>query len=49
MHKRKPTSSLSRRLLVGAKICERYLIGAFDPAQEDTPADCQIYARALRL
>jgi hypothetical protein len=27
MHKRKPTSSFSRRLLVGAKICERYLIG----------------------
>src|SRR5579863_10330449 len=27
MHKRKPTSSLSRWLLVGAKICERYLIG----------------------
>ena len=49
MHNRKPTSSLSRRLLVGAKICERYLIGVFGPAQEDTPADCQIYARALRL
>ena len=39
MHKRKPTSSLSRRLLVGAKICERYLIGVFSPAQEDTPAN----------
>src|SRR5579864_3967880 len=34
MHKRKPTNSLSRRLLVGAKICLRYLIGVFDPAQE---------------
>src|ERR1700724_1529392 len=39
MHNRKPTSSLSRRLLVGAKICERYLIGMFSPAQEDTPAN----------
>ena len=28
-HNRKPISSLSRRLLVGAKICERYLIGVF--------------------
>src|SRR6202049_3532015 len=34
MHKRKPTSSFSRRLLVGAKICLRYLIGVFDPWQE---------------
>src|ERR1700693_5007008 len=34
MHNRKPISSLSRRLLVGAKICLRYLIGVFDPAQE---------------
>src|ERR1700722_1584493 len=49
MHNRKPTSSLSRRLLVGAKICERYLIGVFSPAQEDTPADCQIYVRASQL
>jgi hypothetical protein len=29
MHQRKPTNSFSRRLLVGAKICERYLIGDF--------------------
>src|SRR5271170_3355202 len=34
MQNRKPTSSLSRRLLVGAKIGERYLIGVFRTAQE---------------
>src|ERR1700690_3665441 len=34
IHKRKPTSSLSRRLLVGAKICERYLIGVLGTTQE---------------
>ena len=38
MHNRKPISSLSRRLLVGAKICLRYLIGVFDPSRKDTPA-----------
>ena len=38
MHNKKPMSSLSRRLLVGAKICLRYLIGVFGPAQGDTPA-----------
>src|ERR1700685_1203500 len=46
-HNRKPTSSLSRRLLVGAKICERYLIGDLVLRRNDTPADCQIYARAF--
>src|SRR5580700_9588495 len=49
-HNRKPTSSLSRRLLVGAKICERYLIGVFNPTQErHSCRSCQIYARALQL
>src|ERR1700686_403157 len=38
MHKRKPTSSLSRRLLVGAKICERYLIGKLVPHRNNPPA-----------
>src|SRR5277367_2559480 len=38
MHKRKPTNSLSRRLLVGAKICERYLIGDLVLRRKCTPA-----------
>jgi hypothetical protein len=38
MHSRKPTNSLSRRLLVGAKICERYLIGNLVLRRNDTPA-----------
>jgi hypothetical protein len=46
MHKRKPTNSLSRRLLVGAKICEKYLIGVFRTARERRSRRCQIYARA---
>src|SRR5580704_2208713 len=37
-NKRKPTSSLSRRLLVGAKICLRYLIGVFVLRRSDTRA-----------
>jgi len=49
MHNRRPTNSLSRRLLVGAKICERYLIDVFSRTQEHTPARCQIYARAFQL
>src|ERR1700686_3349313 len=50
MHKRKPTSSFSRRLLVGAKICEKYLIGVLGPTQERLSClRCQIYARAFRL
>ena len=50
IHKRKPTSSFSRRLLVGAKICETYLIGALVVKQEPHSClPCQIYARAIRL
>src|SRR5579872_780615 len=50
IHKRKPISSLSRRLLVGAKICLRYLMGEFYLRQErHSRLSCQIYARALRL
>src|SRR5579862_3043510 len=37
MHKRKPTNSLSLRLLVGAKTCERYFIGAFVPRRKYPP------------
>src|SRR5581483_8060462 len=36
-HNRKPISSLSRRLLVGAKIRDRYFMGVMDTA-EDTSA-----------
>src|SRR5579863_9807081 len=37
-HNKKPTSSLSRRLLVGAKICERYLIGDLVLRRKKSPA-----------
>ena len=37
MHKRNPTSSLSRRLLVGAKICERCLIGDLELRRNELP------------
>src|SRR5580692_1108159 len=37
MHKRNPTSSFSRRLLVGAKICERYLIGDLELRRNELP------------
>src|SRR5438105_1306810 len=33
-HSRKPISSLSRRLLVGAKICEKYFMGSLTILQE---------------
>jgi len=31
MHSRNPISSLSRRLLVGTKTCEKYFMGAWAP------------------
>src|ERR1700690_45503 len=34
-HNRNPISSLSRRLLVGAKIRAKYFMGVFDPARGD--------------
>jgi hypothetical protein len=37
-HNKNPTSSLSRRLLVGAKICERYLIGDLVLRRNNVPA-----------
>src|SRR5580698_7621139 len=48
-HNKKPTNSLSRRLLVGAKICERYLIGDLVLRRTKSLQWCQIYARACQL
>jgi hypothetical protein len=49
MHNRKPTSSLSRRLFVGAKICERYLIGILIPSRNDTHARVPDLCQSLSI